>query len=183
MFGTLSLRLSGVRELYFQEINESGAKAIGIDVIFEQADFDSGGDLSDQRFADVIAQHKNVVLAGKLIVPPGRADIITLVPPYEKFVETGVSWGLVSFDLDEDGFYRRYLVGQTYSDQVYGSITIAGTQEPPEPPEIVTASEDDYGRLEDILPQNEIIQVLPESAKIKLSFFNFNSGWFDKCTS
>ena len=47
---------------------------------------------------------------------------------------------------------------------------------PSEPQEIITASEEDYGRLEDILPQNEIIQLLPESAKIKLSFFNFNTG-------
>ena len=105
-----------------ENLIEAEVKAIGIDVIFEQADFSPGGEISDQRFAEVIGQHDNVVLAGKLIVPPGRADIITLVPPYEKFTNSGVSWGLVSFDLDEDGFYRRYLVGQTYSDQVYGSF-------------------------------------------------------------
>jgi adenylate cyclase len=101
---------------------EAEVTAIGIDVIFEQADYNPGGELSDQKFAEVLAKYDNVVLAGKLIVPPGRADIITLVPPYEKFTETGVPWGLVSFDLDEDGFYRRYLVGQTYSNQVYGSF-------------------------------------------------------------
>jgi len=105
-----------------ENLIEAEVKAIGIDVIFEQADYSPGGVLSDQRFADVIGQYDNVVLAGKLIVPPGRADIITLVPPYEKFADTGVSWGLVSFDLDEDGFYRRYLVGQTYDDQEYGSF-------------------------------------------------------------
>jgi len=105
-----------------ENLIEAEVKAIGIDVIFEQADFNPGGDLSDQRFAEILAQHDNVILAGKLVVPPGRADIITLVPPYEKFAETGVQWGLVSFDLDEDGFYRRYLVGQTYNDQVYGSF-------------------------------------------------------------
>jgi len=105
-----------------ENLIEAGVKAIGIDIIFEQADFSPGGDLSDQKFADILAQNDNVVLAGKLIVPPGRLDIISLVPPYEKFIDTGVSWGLVSFDLDQDGFYRRYLVGQSYNDLVYGSF-------------------------------------------------------------
>ncbi|MCK4561075.1 MAG: CHASE2 domain-containing protein [Calditrichia bacterium] len=108
-----------------ENLIEAEVKAIGIDVIFEQADFSPGGEMSDQRFADILAQHNNVVLAGKLMVPTGRADIITLVPPYEKFVETGVPWGLVSFNLDEDGFYRRYLVGQTYNDRIYPSFAAA----------------------------------------------------------
>ena len=105
-----------------ENLIEAEVKAIGIDVIFEQADFNPGGAESDQRFADVLAQHSNVVLAGKLTVPPGRTDMITLVPPYEKFEATGVPWGLVSFDLDEDGFYRRYLVGQKFNETVYGSF-------------------------------------------------------------
>lgn len=105
-----------------ENLIEAEVKAIGIDVIFEQADFSPGGEMSDQRFADILAQHNNVVLAGKLMVPTGRTDIITLVPPYEKFAETGVPWGLVSFNLDEDGFYRRYLVGQTYNDRIYPSF-------------------------------------------------------------
>jgi len=107
-----------------ENLIEAGVKAIGIDVIFEQADFNPGGTQSDQKFADVLAQHDNIVLAGKLVVPPGRADIVTLVPPYALFTETGVSWGLVSFDLDEDGFYRRYLVGQTYNDRIYDSFAV-----------------------------------------------------------
>jgi adenylate cyclase len=105
-----------------ENLIEAEVKVIGIDVIFEQADFNPGGEASDQQFAEILAQYDNVVLAGKLVVPPGRADIIALVPPYEKFVETGVRWGLVSFDLDEDGFYRRYLVGQSYDETVYGSF-------------------------------------------------------------
>lgn len=105
-----------------ENLIEAGVKAIGIDVIFEQADYNPGGALSDQKFADVLSQHKNVVLAGKLAVPLGQRDYVSLVPPYELFTKTGVPWGLVSFDLDEDGFYRRYLVGQTYNDHVYGSF-------------------------------------------------------------
>jgi len=107
-----------------ENLIEAEVKAIGIDVIFEQADFNQGGTESDQQFADVLAKYKNVVLAGKLTVPPGKADIVTLVPPYEKFERTGVPWGLVSFDLDEDGFYRRYLVGQKYNDMVYSSFAV-----------------------------------------------------------
>ena len=105
-----------------ENLIEAGVKAIGIDVIFEQGDFSPGGHESDQKFAEVLSRYKNIVLAGKLTVPPGKANIVTLVPPYEKFEKTGVRWGLVSFDLDEDGFYRRYLVGQTYNDSVYSSF-------------------------------------------------------------
>ena len=45
-------------------------------------------------------------------------------------------------------------------------------------PEIVyePATEADFLRFEDIVRQNEIIQKLPENAKISLSFYNFNNG-------
>ncbi|MBD3247152.1 hypothetical protein GF378_00855 [Candidatus Pacearchaeota archaeon] len=43
-------------------------------------------------------------------------------------------------------------------------------------PEIKTASDEDYNRLETILPQNQVIQDLPDNARILLSFFNFNTG-------
>ena len=108
-----------------ENLNDAGVKAIGIDVIFEQADYNTGGSASDQAFADVLRKYDNVVLAGKLAVPAGRTNVITLVPPYEKFLETGTHWGLVSFDLDGDGFYRRYLVGQSYNDSVYASFAAA----------------------------------------------------------
>ena len=107
-----------------ENLNDAGVKAIGIDVIFEQADFSPDGSQSDQRLADALRQYKNVVLAGKLVVPTGRAQMVTLVPPYEKFLNSGVKWGLVSFDLDEDGFYRRYLVGQSFNDSVYASFAV-----------------------------------------------------------
>ena len=50
-----------------------------IDVIFEQADFDSGGDLSDQKFAQVLAQNDNVVLAGKFPMSNYYVDGIQIV--------------------------------------------------------------------------------------------------------
>jgi len=103
-------------------LNEAGVKAIGIDIIFEQADYNVGGSASDQAFSEALGRYDNTILSGKIFVPQGRSDLITLVPPYHKFLESGVRWGLVSFDLDEDGFYRRYLVGQTYNDTVYASF-------------------------------------------------------------
>jgi len=99
---------------------EAGVKAIGIDIIFDQPDVN--GPESDALFAEVLSRYDNVIIAGKIEAPRGRTDLVTLVDPYDKFVETGVSWGLVSFDLDADGFYRRYLIGQTFNDSVYGSF-------------------------------------------------------------
>ena len=100
-----------------ENLNEAGVKVIGIDVIFQQADIN--GPESDDRFAEVLRKYDNVVISGKIEAPRGRVDIVTLVEPYEKFKS---AWGLVSFDLDADGFYRRYLVGQTFNDSMYSSL-------------------------------------------------------------
>jgi hypothetical protein len=71
-------------------------------------------------------------------------------------------------------------IGHNEPSKGTSEITNLATQNPPSikdnSPSIITASEKDYQRLEDILPQNEIIQKLPENAKIKLSFYNFNTG-------
>ncbi len=103
-----------------ENLVEAGVKAIGIDIIFDQPDVN--GPESDAQFAEVLSRYDNVIIAGKIEAPRGRTDLVTLVDPYEKFVDTGVSWGLVSFDLDADGFYRRYLIGQAFNDSVYGSF-------------------------------------------------------------
>jgi adenylate cyclase len=104
-----------------ENLNEAGVKAIGIDVIFDQAD--QNGPQSDSLLVDALSRYKNVVLAGKIDIPAGgRTDMATLVPPYDIFRQSGVQWGLVSFDLDQDGFYRRYLVGQSYNDSLYSSF-------------------------------------------------------------
>jgi hypothetical protein len=49
---------------------------------------------------------------------------------------------------------------------------------PPEPPLIPTATPEEYARLEQLIPQNEMIQKLPEDAKIQMIFFNRNSGYW-----
>jgi len=40
----------------------------------------------------------------------------------------------------------------------------------------LSASLEDYSRLEQIIPQNEIIQKLPDDAKLMISFYNFKTG-------
>ena len=114
------------REYYahvIENLNLAGVKAIGIDVIFDKSDIN--GQKSDSILAGVLSKYNNVVLAGKIDVPPGgRTDMATLVPPYENFRRSGVRWGLVSFDLDQDGFYRRYLIGQTFNDSLYSSFSV-----------------------------------------------------------
>lgn len=105
-----------------ENLNRAGVKAIGIDVIFDQPDIN--GPESDSVFAATLKKNKNVVISGKTEATRGPSSQITLVYPYDKFVETGVSWGLVSFDLDADGFYRRYLVGQAFNDSIYGSFAV-----------------------------------------------------------
>jgi adenylate cyclase len=104
-----------------ENLNEAGVKAIGIDVIFDQPDIN--GQQSDSLLAAALGKYNNVVLAGKIDIPGGRTGMATLVPPYEIFRRGDVHWGLVSFDLDPDGFYRRYLIGQTHQTQV-GDILI-----------------------------------------------------------
>ncbi len=103
-----------------ENLNDAGAKAIGVDVIFDQADIN--GPESDAQLVEVLNKYDNVVLSGKITRIRGRADQIIQVPPYEKFTETGSLWGLVSSEVDEDGIYRRYLVGQTVMDTSFSSF-------------------------------------------------------------
>jgi adenylate cyclase len=104
-----------------ENLNEAGAAVIGIDVIFEKKDIH--GKESDDRLAEVLKKYDNIVLAGK-IAKSEHIDMTTLVPPYEKFISQGTLWGLVSFVLDDDGFYRRYFIGQTFNDSLYSPFGI-----------------------------------------------------------
>ncbi len=105
-----------------ENLNEAGARAIGVDVILEQADLH--GPASDARLQHILNQYDNIVLSGKILRTTGRLESTILVPPHEKFTETGVSWGLVSSEVDNDGIYRRYLVAQTHMNSVYASFAI-----------------------------------------------------------
>ena len=103
-----------------ENLNEAGAKVIGVDVIFDQPDIH--GTESDDQLADILNKYDNVVLSGKVTSIRGRADQIIQVPPYNKFTESGTLWGLVSSEVDEDGIYRGYLVGQSVLDTTFSSF-------------------------------------------------------------
>ena len=115
------------REYYahlIENLNEAGAAVIGIDVVFGQADIH--GEKSDSLFAEALRTYDNVVLAGKIEkqkLTYGK-DYISLVDPYEKFYETGTSWGLVSIEGDPDGILRRYPAGEVYNDSLYPSFAV-----------------------------------------------------------
>jgi adenylate cyclase len=89
-----------------ENLNEAGVKAIGIDVIFDQAD--QNGAQSDSLLV-ALDKYKNVVLAGK----------IDILRPLHRYGHTGSSMKFSSerstvgpglLRPDQDGFYRRYLV-------------------------------------------------------------------------
>ncbi|MCB0284613.1 MAG: adenylate/guanylate cyclase domain-containing protein [Calditrichaeota bacterium] len=100
-----------------KNLNAAGAAVIGVDVIFDQPDVDSTA--SDQEFAEVLRQYDNVVLAGKIL---RSQNYSTIYPPYQKFITDNNNWGLVAVEADLDGFYRRYLVTDTYNDSLYPSF-------------------------------------------------------------
>ncbi len=103
-----------------ENLEEAGAAAIGIDVIFDQAD--KYGEAYDDEFAAVLAKYDNIVLAGKILRTFERNKTYsTIIPPYEKF-RKNADWGLVALEADIDGFYRSYLFGQTYNDSLYPSF-------------------------------------------------------------
>jgi adenylate cyclase len=116
------------REYYahlIENLNQAGAAVIGIDVILGQADIH--GEESDETFAEILQMYDNVVLAGKIekrMLNYGHEDYVSLVEPYDKFIETGTSWGLASMESDPDGILRRYPAGQVYNDSIYPSFAI-----------------------------------------------------------
>ncbi len=105
-----------------ENLNEAGVKAIGVDVILEQAD--SHGTVSDDSLAMMLDRYDNVVMVGKILQTRGRFSSTIIVPPFEKFVRAGTPWGLVSSEVDHDGFYRRYLVGYAMEDTIYSSFAV-----------------------------------------------------------
>lgn len=57
------------------------------------------------------------------------------------------------------------------------SPSAPGTYTPPSPQPVITASPADYDRFEEIMPQTDLVQALPEGVEIQMSFFNFNTGY------
>ncbi len=103
-----------------ENLEEAGAAAIGVDVIFDQPD--KYGPEQDDELTRVLSLYDNVVLVGKLLQTSQNYTYTTIIPPYEKFLSGNTSWGLVAIEADIDGFYRRYLIGQQYNDSLLPSF-------------------------------------------------------------
>ncbi|KAA3614901.1 MAG: CHASE2 domain-containing protein [Calditrichaeota bacterium] len=117
--GTLRHRWPWPRAYYasiIQNLNEAGAKVIGIDVMLDKAQPDSAE--SDDELARALEKYENVVLVGKML----RSTIgdVTEFPPYHKFRKA--PWGLVAVESDIDGFYRKYRFADSYNDSIYASF-------------------------------------------------------------
>ncbi len=100
-----------------KNLNDAGAKAIGIDVILDKPN--QSNPEGDEELAEVLETYDNVVLVGKIVRDGMRNEIIE---PYETFTRNNSSWGLVSVENDIDGFYRRYLIATEYEDSLYNSF-------------------------------------------------------------
>lgn len=99
------------RNLYakvIDNLNRAGAKAIGIDLIFEEGD--DYFSLNDSLFIKSIKKYKNVILAGKINPMDERFKVIGTKEinfgNYYFFVDSSV--GLVNVIPDEDGVLRSY---------------------------------------------------------------------------
>lgn len=106
-------------------LNAAGAKVIGFDVTFIQAD--EFNPLNDSLFAEAMQLYGNVVLAGDIRTERriGRADVVRYLPPYRRFLENGqADWGIISYPLDPDGFVRRYQPQFNHMGQQYPSFAL-----------------------------------------------------------
>lgn len=116
------------RRLYarlIDNLNEAGARAIGLDVMFD-VPRDS---TSDRLFAEALAEHENVVLAGRVArqaVQRGdtdRSQEITKVEPIARLKAANPNpFGVVTNTPDADEVLRRYLLFQNYLDERYYAL-------------------------------------------------------------
>ncbi len=110
-----------------EHLNESGAKAIGFDVLFDKRD---NYDLAnDSVFADAISEHGNVVLGANVQnATQGRGQnsssaSLTLVKPNRVLQNANSSKnGIVRAQYDSDGAIRKYILGLEYNGQQMYSL-------------------------------------------------------------
>ncbi len=91
-----------------RNLNRAGARAIGIDLTFEQPDI--RGPHHDDELYNVIRQYKNVVVAGKTDLLEEEATIAHADENFHSiFYSADSSVGSVYVPNDVDGIYRRYM--------------------------------------------------------------------------
>ena len=108
-------------------LNEAGAAVIGLDVIFDKTD--QYNPANDTLFAQAIARHGNVVLAGNVLREIQRAANVELrssvsgqqlVQPIQLLNQANPNtWGFVSVERDQDSFLRRYPLQIPHLDNLY----------------------------------------------------------------
>lgn len=110
-----------------ENLNKAGAKAIGIDIVFDNPD--RYNPRNDTLFASVLRKYGNVVLAGNLLREErsrgggSQSSLITPVEPTGILQEANPNpYGLISKFEDEDDFIRRYLLAVNYQSQRYLSF-------------------------------------------------------------
>lgn len=115
------------RSYYAQVINnlnKAGASVVGVDVILDIPDVYNPQ--NDSMLAATIKSTNNVVLSGKIEQSSRLSSYFYEVKPIPLFVEASdSSWGLVSIQIDEDGFYRRYIIAREHNDQFLPSLAMA----------------------------------------------------------
>lgn len=107
-----------------ENLNRAGAKVIGLDVILDKAD--ENNPASDSMLAKTIRNAGNVVLTGKIEQSSQLRTYFFTVKPIPLFMEASdSSWGLGSIQIDEDGFYRRYIIARAHRDKYLPSFALA----------------------------------------------------------
>lgn len=106
-----------------RNLRRAGARTIVFDIQFtEESSIDPA---QDDAFASAIAEGKDVVLAGKMIVESREGFFLqSLLPPIQKLREVA-PFGLADTYFDSDGFIRRYILFREYNEERYLSLGLA----------------------------------------------------------
>lgn len=102
-----------------RNLNEAGARAVGIDFSFE--DPDEHGAQHDEELREAITSYRNVVVAGKTEIRSEKVSIKRENENYHSiFYSVDSSVGVVYVPNDEDGIYRRYkAIAKNPGQEVY----------------------------------------------------------------
>lgn len=112
-----------------ENLNEAEAKAIGIDVIFDQTDRYNLA--NDTLFAETLAEYGNVVLSGSISSTTeargggSSSQTRQIVGPHSVLSSANPNpMGLVGLVNDIDDGVRRYALQKKYADQTYYSLGV-----------------------------------------------------------
>lgn len=100
-----------------ENLNRAGARAIGIDVIFDIPTED------DALLSAAIEKYGNVVLSGR--VAQGEQTAKTFIGPASQLQTPLTRIGVVNLDPDVDGFTRRYWPVFKHDDSLHPSLALA----------------------------------------------------------